>query len=469
MNVVPVLPEIATAGDPAEPFICLSAVELARLAERYGTPLFILDEAYLRRRIGNFVRDWKRAFPGGEAYYSYKTNYLPEVCRIAHEAGMGADAVSGYELEHAKRLCKGLPTTFNGPMKSTDELKLALEIGARINIDCEEEIGRLAALCLGSADQYEVGLRVNPGCPVFNSSDRSFVKGHGEAIQSAKFGWPITSGQALEMANKISALGFRLTALHSHLGSQITDQELFLAAIDRVFDFAQSIRQQGIQIKEVNVGGGLGVPGLVRERRSWWTALKQEMGEPLREEQHYHIDLASITARIRQALATRGMTDLSISCEPGRYVTSSAMVLLTRVVGIKRLPQRNWVIVDGGQNLLPTAAFGELRRTRCIASKGKDLAEQETMSCWLGGPLCYEGNTIMKDIRVPRQLAGDDLVMIADAGAYTVSRSTNFNRPRAAVVSWGPDSEDLIWAREEYEDVFAFSRAARNWSPCSPR
>lgn len=174
-----------------EPFLRLSPSELRRLALTYGTPLFILDRAYLQRRMQSFIGTWKRVFPQGQAYYSYKTNYLPDVCRAAHASGMGADAVSGYELEHARRMCPQLPIVFNGPMKTRAELKLALDINARINIDCEEEIDRLSELCAGQRPDYEVGLRVNPGCAIFGSKDRSFVSAHRSAMQRTKFGWPI--------------------------------------------------------------------------------------------------------------------------------------------------------------------------------------------------------------------------------------------------------------------------------------
>jgi diaminopimelate decarboxylase len=444
-----------------EPFLRLPPSELRRLALTYGTPLFILDRAYLQRRMQTFVGTWKRAFPLGEIYYSYKTNYLPDVCRAAHASGMGADAVSGYELEHARRMCPQLPIVFNGPMKTRTELKLALDIKARINIDCEEEIDRLSELCAGHQADYEVGLRVNPGSAVFGSKDRSFVSAHRLAMQRAKFGWPIESGHAARIAAKIASRGFRLTSIHCHLGSQITEQRLHFDAVGRVLDFVKTLRRGGSVIREVNIGGGFGVPGMVRQRRGWWSAVKQQMEEPLDEGQTYDIDLGWIVTSLKQALVERGLTDVAISCEPGRYVVSSAMVLLTTIMGVKPLDGRTWVVIDGGQNLMPTAAFGERRRMRFIASGGWELTDHDRMPCWIGGPLCYEGDTIMQDVSCPQNIVADDFVAISDAGAYTVSRSTNFNRARAPVISVGDDGDRQIWAREEYDDVFALGKIAR--------
>jgi diaminopimelate decarboxylase len=443
-----------------EPFLRLPPSELRRLALTYGTPLFILDREYLQRRMQTFVEAWKRVFPQGQIYYSYKTNYLPDVCRTAHASGMGADAVSGYELEHARRMCPQLPVVFNGPMKTRAELKLALDIKARINIDCEEEIDRLSEICAGAEAGHEVGLRVNPGSAVFGSKDRSFVRAHMSAMQRTKFGWPIETGHAARIAAKIISRGFRLTAIHCHLGSQMTEQRLHFDAIGRVLDFVKTLRREGSEIREVNIGGGLGVPGMVRQRRGWWSAIKQEMGEPLDEEQTYEIDLDWILSSLNQALAERGLTDVAISCEPGRYVVSSAMVLLTGIMGVKQLDGRTWVVIDGGQNLMPTAAFGERRRMRFIANGGWELTGHDRMPCWIGGPLCYEGDTIMQDVSCPRNIVADDFVAISDAGAYTVSRSTNFNRARAPVVSVGDHGDRQIWAREEYDDVFALGKIA---------
>jgi diaminopimelate decarboxylase len=451
-----------------EPFSRLPPSELKRLALTYGTPLFVLDERYLRLRMEIFIARWKRIFPHGHVYYSYKTNYLPEICRAAYEAGMGADAVSGYELEHARKMCPQGPAVFNGPMKTTAELKLALDMKARINIDCEEEIDRLSSLCQGRQADYKVGLRVNPGAIIFSSEDRSFVDAHAATAQRTKFGWPIDSGHAARIAEKISAHGFQLASVHCHLGSQITDQRLYLEAIRRVVRFVKVLRQNGSIVEELNIGGGFGVPGMTRQRRGWWSAMKQNMGESIDEYQAYDIDFDWILASLKQALLDNGLETVNISCEPGRYIVSNAMFLLTTVVGVKHLDDRTWLLIDGGQNLLPTAAFGERRRTRFISSAGSELSGQEHMPCWIGGPLCFEGDTIMQEVSCPRNIAADDFVVVSDAGAYTVSRSTNFNRARAPVVSIG-DSDRCIWAREEYDDIFALGKAAKERVPNAHR
>jgi diaminopimelate decarboxylase len=136
---------------------------------------------------------------------------------------------------------------------------------------------------------------------------------------------------------------------------------------------------------------------------------------------------------------------------------SASMALVTRVAGIKMLPEKRWVVIDGGLNILPTAAFGERRRLRFLRSD-QDLPQRDDdPGATLGGPLCFEGDVVMESAKVPASLAGGDLVVLSDAGAYTVSRSTNFNQLRAAVAMRDGRDGTLVWRRETYDDVFSFS------------
>src|SRR5688500_18112787 len=139
----PVMPDDHSSSDVQRPFIHPPFAAVRRIATEYGTPTFIFDRKRFEHSAQDFMKVWQEFFPNGNVYYSYKTNFLPEVCVAAHTAGMGADTVSHYELEHARRLCPDGPVVLNGPMKTRDELAQAVEMGALINIDCLEELDTL--------------------------------------------------------------------------------------------------------------------------------------------------------------------------------------------------------------------------------------------------------------------------------------------------------------------------------------
>src|SRR5436305_14763430 len=130
---------VRSADSHAEPFQALHDVALRELGASYGTPLFIFDLNWFESSCRSLVDTWQRWFPGGRIYYSYKTNHLPEVCMAAHSCGMGADVVSGYELEHARRYAMGRDIVFNGPMKTEGELRAAVAARAIVNADARDD------------------------------------------------------------------------------------------------------------------------------------------------------------------------------------------------------------------------------------------------------------------------------------------------------------------------------------------
>jgi len=448
----------AGAGEGVmEPFAGMRAAEVRQIAKTHGTPTFVYDDTRFASSVSALRSVWEAAFPLASIYLSYKTNYLPSLCRTAHRLGLGADVVSGYELKHALRLCTTGDIVFNGPMKRRDELRCAAQAGAVINVDLLEELEVLADLRrAGEIPDPRIGVRVNPGVRVFSSPDSSFTTAHEARQRTAKFGWPLEGGLAAKVVHRAHELGFTVRSVHAHLNSQITEVDLHVAALRPVLDFAREIRSAGASLDEVNVGGGFGVPGMQRQRRGWRYEMMAEAGETMDDREDAVFDMAAFAGALQGDLAARSLDDLRISCEPGRYLMSDCMTLIGRVVGIKMLADRCWVVIDAGLHIMPTAAFGEQRRLRFFRDDGELDVDAGSPIASLGGPLCYEGDVLMTRVRVPQSLAAGDLVMISDAGAYTVSRSTNFNQARAAVVSRNGANGEEIWRREAYSDIFTF-------------
>jgi diaminopimelate decarboxylase len=167
--------------------------------------------------------------------------------------------------------------------------------------------------------------------------------------------------------------------------------------------------------------------------------------------------LDEFVTQVDELLERHGLHGVELACEPGRYLVSEAMQILTRVHSVKRTHEHGaWVVVDAGLNILPTAGPAERRQYRLARPRAGP-----TGRFMLGGPLCYEGDVFSFDVELPADVRAGDLMLIPDAGAYSVSRSTNFIRPRACVVALRRGTAALCWRRETYDDIFAF-RVARD-------
>jgi diaminopimelate decarboxylase len=427
---------------------------IREMVHEHGTPLYILDLVALRRNYARVAAAFQRCTADVEIFYSLKTNYLPIVASTLRSLGAGADVVSEYEMMAA--LVAGFSSNrivFNGPYKTLNELEVAAAEGILVNIDGDFDAHALQAIACRTGRRIPVGLRVNPGVNVYTSSDPTYNAVATESAKASKFGWSILHGDADRMVDLVAGQShLQLEAIHCHLGSQITDTSAYVGALDKVFEFVARLKGSGTgsRISRLNIGGGFGVPGIYRDRSGPLHHIRRLEGFiPSRESYTFQLD--ELVAWINEALVRFDLSGLAIACEPGRLVVSDAMCLVASVGTVKRSSAGNWIIVDAGLNLLPTAGPSEEHRIHMI---GEHESAQDTFS--IGGPLCYDADVFGRDQVFPADVKRDDLVLILDAGAYSVSRSTNFIRPRAPVVAVDGDRHELCWRRESFEDVFSF-------------
>jgi diaminopimelate decarboxylase len=406
----------------------------------------VLDLERLHANYVRFAETVARCAPSTRVLYSVKTNYLPIVCRALHAWGAGADVVSGYELRAALEAgFDGEEIVFNGPVKSEDDLAVAVRHGVFVNVDGLEEVASLTRLA-PKEKPLEVGLRVQPPEDVY-SHERPLPR----RPLPSKFGWPVAGSEADLAADLIrSKRELALVGVHCHLGSQITSAEAFAAALESVLAWAARLRERA-PLHVLNLGGGFGVPGIHRLRRGGgglsWIDVPEDADEPADA-----FDLDVFAESVADALTRHGLDDLTVCFEPGRYLVSEAVVLLTRVVGVKRLQDASWAILDGGLNLLPTAGVAERHTIEVV-----DGADRPTAPYLVGGPLCYEGDVFAVAVDLPADLAASEFVLVHDAGAYGLSRSNSFNRLRAPVVACKGSHFELCWRGERFEDVFALA------------
>ena len=425
---------------------------LGKMAVQFGTPTHVLDMNRLAANYRKFKSEFEKGGLDCAILYSIKTNYLPNLVSALKEQGCGADVVSGYEMELALKLeFPGAQITFNGPHKTAAELARALDAGVFINLDSADEAVRLNKIAEDRGRPVDVGLRLNPGIAIYRGADPTYNEMAGRAAIQSKFGYTVDDGAAAA-AGEISRLShLRITGFHCHLGSQITDADAFAQALERIFAFASQF-SEGDPVERINIGGGFGVGGIRRERRGPLRTLMAFYGCDNLDAQNEGFALQDFARTVSSLRAQYGLNGTQFYCEPGRAIVSDAMALLATVSSVKETGGVRWVILDAGLNLMPTIAMHEDHGIREVEPSGapKSLFR-------VGGPLCYEGDVLAMGKLLSDDIAEGDLVLIENSGAYTVSRGTNFIRPRAAVVALDGTEFSLCWRREEFADVFSFS------------
>ncbi|MHB8631341.1 MAG: diaminopimelate decarboxylase [Candidatus Limnocylindria bacterium] len=411
----------------------VGGVDLAALADRLGTPLYVYDAATIRDAYRRYVVAFRGARPV-RVSYAIKACALRGVAAIVAAAGADASAASLGELLAAKRA--GFPTArtqLHGNAKTDDELRAALRLGVgRIVIDGADEIDRLARLVARRARPQSVWLRVSPGIGVDTHPHLR------TGTLDSKFGAPIAGGDALAQCRTIAATkNLRLVGIHAHLGTQLREAERYRELAAALAELALEVRAAtGVAVKEIAVGGGLAIPLRSEDPAPDLVAYARAVSEPIRAE---------------SALAKA-----TIYLEPGRSLVGRAGVALYRVVGTKRVAGvRTFVSVDGGMgdNIRPAlydAAYTAVLADRASAAPAEHVA--------IAGKYCESGDLLIRDVALPTAEPGEILAMPA-AGAYSVAMASNYNHhPRPAVALIDGGRARVIRARETHADIWRLER-----------
>ena len=413
--------------------LVLRGIDLVALAERYGTPLYVYDAATIR----DAHRRYRAAFAPHRPVrvsYAMKACALRAVAALLASGGADASAASLGELLAARRAgFAAARLQLHGNAKTDEELRGALQAGVgRVVIDGADEIGRLGRLVARRRSPQPVWLRLSPG--IAADTHPHLRTG---ALDS-KFGAPIAGGDALAQCRAIAATrNLRLVGIHAHLGTQLHEAERYRELGLALARFAAELRATlGIALREIGVGGGLGIALRSDDRTLDLAAYADAVSGPIRAE--------PATARA------------TIYCEPGRSLVGRAGIALYRVVGTKRVSGvRTFVAVDGGMgdNIRP-ALYGA-RYTAALASRGGEAAVERVA---IAGRYCESGDLLIDDVALPTARQGDVLAIPA-AGAYSVAMASNYNhhlRPAVALIDGGRTR--LIRARERFVDLWRLER-----------
>jgi diaminopimelate decarboxylase len=421
--IVPHRPDVVNQfGRPPEhPVIReIDGVAVSELVQRFGSPLFVFSEKTLRECIAEFRDAFRKRYRKVRFAWSYKTNYLDAICAIFHQEGWDAEVVSELEYEMARNLgVPGSRIVCNGAYKPASWSKRAVKEGALIQIDHFDEIETLAGVLRDRAKPVDVGLRINMRIDALGSPWE-------------RFGFALENGEALDAALRVLEVPkLRLTGLHCHLGTFITQPDIYRSAAQRLCAFARQIEMiTGEPMRFLNLGGGL------PSNNSLVTAYGEATGAPLAG------FADAICGALRDAFADRDKPP-ELWLESGRALVDSSGTLIATVVGTRRLASgERGLVLDAGLNVLYTAHWYAHAVTPAQTVAGQ--MENTT----LHGPLCMNIDTLRRSVPLPPLEAGDRLV-IRPVGAYNVTQWMQFSQPRPAVVLVGGDGKPVLIRRAE--------------------
>ncbi|HEX2042898.1 MAG TPA: diaminopimelate decarboxylase [Acidimicrobiales bacterium] len=396
--------------------LSVGGLDLCDLAEEHGTPLFVYDEEHLRVRC----REAVTAFGRGVAYAS-KAFLCRAMARLAFDEGMHLDVATGGELHVA--LAAGVPPSYlklHGNNKSLEELRRARQLGVRLVVDSANELDRLDRLHAEDGLVAAAMVRVTPGV---EAHTHEYVM---TGQVDSKFGFGLASGDAARAVERVaSSPATDLVGIHAHIGSQIFLARSFEKAVEVLADF---VRPLGVP--ELCMGGGLGVAYVEGEEApsitEWATVL------------HDACRAAGITAHV--------------TAEPGRAIAAAAGVTLYRVGTVKDIPGvRTYVSVDGGMSDNPRPV---LYGSGYEAFLPRATTAERPWVVTVVGKHCESGDVVVRDARLPVDVAVGDVVCTPVTGAYGHSMASNYNKvPRPAVLFVRDGRARVVVRRETLDDL----------------
>jgi len=398
-------------------------VPLTSVAERFGTPTYVYSRAAILENYHRLASGLAQV--PGLICYSVKANSNLKILSLLREAGAGFDIVSGGELARVLRAgADASRVVFSGVGKTAAEVDAGLAAGILMfNVESGGELDLIAARARALGKRAQVSVRVNPDVV---AETHPYIS-TGQIIH--KFG--VSKDEAMELYRR-AARSEHLTVrgVACHIGSQILEIEPFLKALDEILSVAQELRAEGIEVEFLDLGGGYGI--------------------------RYADESPLAMDRLMEALATRTRgTSYRLIIEPGRALVGDAGVLLTRVLYVKRSPQKNFIVVDAGMNdLMRPTLYGSYHEIVPVEPR-----PAEKLTADVVGPLCETGDFLAQDREMP-DVAPGDLLAILTVGAYGYVLASNYNtRPRPAEVMVDGERAELIRPRERLEDLMAGEQA----------
>ncbi len=414
----------------------LGGADCVALAKEFGTPVYLFDEAYIRKMMRVFRDTLKDAYEGrGLVLYASKAFSCKAIYRIADEENIGVDVVSGGELYTA--LEAGFPANriyMHGNNKLDYEIGEALDAGIGcIVADSYSELDKIDVEAAKRNICQKILLRINPGV---EAHTHAFVQ---TATTDSKFGFSIENGEAEKITNyALTKKNLCLEGYHCHIGSQIFEKQSFVLAVEKCMKFAADMKKaQGFVPTTLNLGGGYGV---------WYTDEDRKIPA-----EGYAEYLKALISTVKAKATEYELPLPYLLIEPGRSIVAEAGVTLYTVGAIKNIPGvKKYVAVDGGMFDNPRYALYESKYTALLANRAdEECCEIVTIA----GKCCESGDIIAVNVPLPKAQSGD-IVAVLSTGAYNYSMAMNYNRnkiPPCVLVKDGKG--EYIVRPQSYEDI----------------
>ena len=396
--------------------------KFSALAQKYGTPLYVYNFDTITQKFSAL----KEVFKARKSLicFAVKANSNLSVLKHMAHLGAGCDCVSIGEVKRA--LVAGIPKykiIFSGVGKRDDEIEEALRNDIlMLNLESEEEMNRVEMIAEKLGVVARISIRVNPN---IDPKTHPYIS---TGLHENKFGVDIESAKRMYIHAKNSA-SLDPVGIHFHIGSQITDVNPFKEAAEVLANLVRNLKALKIDIKFFDVGGGIGI-------------------------QYKEEETVALYEYAQSIFAALGGLDVTLVCEPGRYLVGDCGYFLTKVLYEKHNGYKRFVIVDGAMNDLIRPSL--YQAYHAIEVEGKEDVEKSV--CDVVGPVCESGDFLAKNIELPA-LAHDDVLIVKSAGAYGFTMSSNYNtRSRVAEVALENEEDRLIRRRETFEDVIALEK-----------
>lgn len=413
----------------------IGGVDTTELAKKYGTPLYVMDESYIRKMCRTYKETMDKNYGYGMVLYASKAFSCKGIYNIANSEGVGVDTVSLGEMATAKSV--NFPAEkiyFHGNNKTREEIEFALEYGINtIVLDGLDEIDFVNEICKEKGKNQKVLIRTNPG---IEAHTHSYIQ---TTRTDSKFGVLVSNGDALKAVEKIlNSSNLVFYGLHCHIGSQIFEPESFVKAAEMIVDFVKEIKDKlGFTIKELNFGGGFGI---------WYTDNDKKM-----KEQDYANYILSLINVLNSYIDKGEIEKPFLVIEPGRSMVGEAGITLYEVGNQKIIKDiKHYVAVNGGMFDNPRNALYQADYTAVLAS---DMNRKIKNKVTIAGKCCESGDIIARDVMLP-EVARGELIAVLSTGAYNYSMASNYNRnlvPPVVIVKDG--KSDYLIKPQTYTQI----------------
>ncbi len=407
---------------------------VVELLKKYGSPLYVMDEARIRKNCRVYLDNMKKYF-GENALplFASKANSFRQIYRIAQSEGMGIDVVSSGEIYTAKSAGFDMTKSYFHSNNKTDfDIEYAIDNGVGyIVADNIEEVCAIDEIAGKKGIRQNILIRLTPGIDPHTYEAISTGK------VDSKFGNAIITGAAEEITLlTLSKQNICLKGFHCHVGSQVFDSEVYLACAETMISFIADMKvKHGFITEELDLGGGYGV--------------RYTEKDPV-------IDIAEniklVAGVINTLCKKNGINCPAIRLEPGRSIVADAGITLYTVGSVKRIKGfKNYVSIDGGMTDNPRYALYKSAYTVLVANK---MNEEKDFVCSVVGRCCESGDIIQENVTLPSSVTRGDVIAVLTTGAYNYSMASNYNRiPRLPIIMVNGDDDYIAVKRESFEDL----------------